>query len=159
MGHDINKLKSDIELKTQSNFSNDHYLEQFVQEILQNFSYRYFDQAKVDYNANLKTFTLQSSEKNMKQALKTENQTLRDKIVKHIQAVGLNNAPEVFYQLKISVINQNKTGRMSLKISSLADCLSTFEQAIGQDYQFEYLDFLEFRNSFARHLEQAFSLF
>jgi hypothetical protein len=159
MNHDINQIKSDIERKNKQSFEQDQYLEQFIQEILNNFAHRYFDQNQMSYMPDRQLFKLSAIEANMKQALKSENKAWRDKLVKNIQLIGLNNSPKAYYQVSIEILEQNANGKMKLKLTAQADCDETFNNSVKLSNTHQYQDFLDFRNNFARHLEEVFSLF
>lgn len=156
------KLQSEMNQKAVDNLQTADGMHNFLEHTLNNFAYRYMlDDKNAEPKSALvaeNTFMVQTTSSNMKEALKNENQFIRDGIVKMIQELGMKEA-KIQSSLSIKVIS-DKQVELASSLNWNAPSFQFNESKImlkTLTYQFE--DVLELRNNLALKCEEVCEIF
>lgn len=149
--------------KVAKDFHGHEAIEQLIIYTMNNFAYRYFvspNEITTEKIAD-NIYEARFVDNNIKQALKIKNQQARDLIVKLVQEVPLKEAHLAWViQTKICELHGDKG---DIEVRAIVNCnypaheLGVNEHVISKKIHFD--DPMDFRNTFANHLESVCELF
>lgn len=153
------KLQDQINLKVLQQSREQNFFTDHLNQTLENFFYRYFDEVK-----ELAPNTWVSLEKQIVLALKTPNTLAQEGIKDLARRIPKKDGPSVMRKVSYSWGPITSGGKGSLKIITALSwdhpahswSLST---SVSKEVIFNFDDGLHFRNQLALFLEEAFSLF
>ena len=160
MEKDQEQLKREVELKVRSEFDLSHY----CKETLENFSFRYFDEA-TSYAEDLKlgAFEIFGAHRNFKELLKLQDKEAREGIMKLIQNVSFKDKP--FVEFSIGIFFESGSfnpGERYSVFSNINWGFPSFDEPKKIKkvvVESELQDVLVFRNTLAKKLEEVCKLF
>lgn len=138
------------------------YLDNYILETLNNFSYRYMDEAKKSEKINHNKFRVLALEKGIKEAIKIKNESLRAGLGELARNVSKAEGPTVAREIRVVLEKNGNSGdvNVSARISwghpSHEFTHGTFVEKKSK-YHFE--DELHLRNTLARYLDEVCELF
>jgi hypothetical protein len=138
------------------------YMDNYILEILNNFSFRYMDEANQSEKINQNTLRVLSLEKGIKEAFKIKNENLRAGLGELARNVSKAEGPTVAREIRVVLQKYGNSGdvdvsaRISWGHPKHEFTLGTF---VEKKTKYHFEDELHLRNTLARYLEEVCELF
>lgn len=148
----------------QEAFSHTDAFNHYILETLNNFAYRYFDEAQTAQELSPTELRVMALEKGIKEAIKIKNDTLRKGIGELVKKVSKEEGPTIARELRVQILKREPGRGGSAQVLSRISwghpdhsfAPGTFIEKMSV---LKFEDDIFFRNHLAKNLEEVCSLF